>query len=29
MKLAAHLADLKKSEALRASQAPELRRYLE
>ena len=27
--LAAHLADLKKSEALRASQAPELRKYLE
>ena len=27
--LVAHLADLKKSEALRASQAPELRRYLE
>ena len=27
--LAGHLADLKKSEALRASQAPELRRYLE
>ena len=27
--LAAHLADLKKSEALRASQAPEIRKYLE
>jgi C4-dicarboxylate-specific signal transduction histidine kinase len=27
--LAAHLADLKRSEALRASQAPEIRRYLE
>jgi hypothetical protein len=27
--LAAHLADLKKSEALKASQAPEIRRYLE
>ena len=27
--MAAHLAELKKSEALRASQAPELRRYLE
>jgi hypothetical protein len=25
----AHLADLKKSEALRASQAPEIRKYLE
>jgi hypothetical protein len=28
-KLAAHLAGLKKSEALKASQAPEIRRYLE
>ena len=27
--LAAHLADLKKSEALKASQAPEIRKYLE
>ena len=27
--LAAHLADLKKSEALRTSQAPEIRNYLE
>jgi hypothetical protein len=27
--LAAHLADLKKSEALRTSQAPEIRKYLE
>ena len=27
--LAAHLADLKKCEALRASQAPEFRKYLE
>ena len=27
--LAAHLADLKKSEALRISQAPEIRKYLE
>src|SRR5208283_4968357 len=27
--LAAHLADLKKSEALKASQAPEIRTYLE
>jgi hypothetical protein len=27
--LAAHLAELKKSEALRASQAPEIRKYLE
>jgi hypothetical protein len=27
--LAAYLADLKKSEALKASQAPEIRRYLE
>ena len=27
--LAAHLADLKKSEAVKASQAPEIRRYLE
>ena len=28
-KLTAHLADLKKSEALRTSQAPEIRKYLE
>jgi hypothetical protein len=27
--LAAHLVDLKKSEALRTSQAPEIRKYLE
>jgi hypothetical protein len=27
--LAAHLAELKKSEALKASQAPEFRKYLE
>src|SRR6266404_1746091 len=27
--LAAHLADLKKSEALRTSQTPEIRKYLE